>query len=156
MTTPKKSSTPKSGSRSSPKVYTDPVLRDKIKAEIMAGDKGGHSGQWSARKSQLLASEYKKAGGGYVKNRKTEAQNDLDNWTDEKWTTADGKPAIDGNETARYLPEEAWEQLSPAEKKATNAKKKAGSKEGKQFVPNTRAAKSARKKSTKKAGDQKA
>ena len=29
------------------------------------GTKGGKAGQWSARKAQLLANEYKKAGGGY-------------------------------------------------------------------------------------------
>ena len=27
--------------------------------------KGGRPGQWSARKAQMLASAYKKAGGGY-------------------------------------------------------------------------------------------
>ena len=32
---------------------------------IKAGSKGGKPGQWSARKAQLLASRYKKAGGGY-------------------------------------------------------------------------------------------
>ena len=32
---------------------------------IKAGSKGGGPGQWSARKAQMLASAYKKAGGGY-------------------------------------------------------------------------------------------
>ena len=32
---------------------------------IKAGTKGGNAGQWSARKAQMLAREYKKAGGGY-------------------------------------------------------------------------------------------
>ena len=36
--------------------YTDPALRERLKAEITAGDKGGRPGQWSARKAQLLAS----------------------------------------------------------------------------------------------------
>ena len=31
----------------------------------MVATRGGKAGQWSARKAQLLASEYKKAGGGY-------------------------------------------------------------------------------------------
>ena len=31
-----------------------------------AGSKGGNPGQWSARKAQLLANRYKKAGGGYT------------------------------------------------------------------------------------------
>jgi len=30
--------------------YTDPQLRDEVKEEIQAGDKGGEPGQWSARK----------------------------------------------------------------------------------------------------------
>jgi len=32
---------------------------------IKAGSKGGRAGQWSARKAQMLARAYKKAGGGY-------------------------------------------------------------------------------------------
>lgn len=48
-------------------VYTKPTLRKQIFERIKAGSKGGSPGQWSARKSQLLAREYKKAGGGYKK-----------------------------------------------------------------------------------------
>jgi hypothetical protein len=48
-------------------VYTKPTLRKQIFERIKAGSKGGAPGQWSARKAQLLASEYKKAGGGYKK-----------------------------------------------------------------------------------------
>jgi hypothetical protein len=48
-------------------VYTKPTLRKRIFERIKAGDKGGAPGQWSARKSQLLATEYKRAGGGYKK-----------------------------------------------------------------------------------------
>ena len=137
-------------SKSSSETYTDPALRDRLKAEIMAGDKGGKAGQWSARKSQLLAAEYKKAGGGYKKGKakKAEAQEDLDKWTSEHWTTADGKPAIREGETARYLPEKAWDELTPAQKKATDTKKRAASKSGRQFVANTKPAKAARKKAS--------
>jgi hypothetical protein len=46
-------------------VYTQPTLRKKLFNRIKAGDKGGRAGQWSARKAQLLATSYKKAGGGY-------------------------------------------------------------------------------------------
>jgi hypothetical protein len=46
-------------------VYTKPTLRKQIFERIKAGSKGGAAGQWSARKAQMLASEYKKAGGGY-------------------------------------------------------------------------------------------
>ena len=45
--------------------YTKPDLRERIKNRVMKGTKGGKAGQWSARKAQLVASEYKKAGGGY-------------------------------------------------------------------------------------------
>lgn len=43
--------------------YTDPKLRDQVKEEIHNSDKGGAPGQWSARKAQMMASEYKKRGG---------------------------------------------------------------------------------------------
>jgi hypothetical protein len=45
--------------------YTKPGLRKTIFNRIKAGSKGGDPGEWSARKSQLLAAEYKRAGGGY-------------------------------------------------------------------------------------------
>ena len=45
--------------------YTQPALRKRIFNRIKAGGKGGAPGQWSARKAQMVASAYKKAGGGY-------------------------------------------------------------------------------------------
>jgi len=45
--------------------YTKPSLRKRIFNRIKAGTKGGNAGQWSARKAQMLAREYKAAGGGY-------------------------------------------------------------------------------------------
>ena len=45
--------------------YTKPTMRKRLLNKIKAGSKGGKPGQWSARKAQLVASEYKKAGGGY-------------------------------------------------------------------------------------------
>jgi len=45
--------------------YTKPTMRKRIVASVKAGGKGGRPGQWSARKAQLVASRYKKAGGGY-------------------------------------------------------------------------------------------
>jgi len=41
-------------------------MRKRIFQRIKAGTKGGKPGQWSARKAQLLATSYKKAGGGYT------------------------------------------------------------------------------------------
>jgi hypothetical protein len=40
-------------------------MRKNLFNRIKAGSKGGDPGEWSARKAQLLAREYKKAGGGY-------------------------------------------------------------------------------------------
>ena len=45
--------------------YTKPEMRKRLFKKIKSGTKGGDPGEWSARKAQLLASEYKKAGGGY-------------------------------------------------------------------------------------------
>lgn len=45
--------------------YTKPALRRRIFNRIKAGNKGGRAGQWSARKAQMLALAYKRAGGGY-------------------------------------------------------------------------------------------
>ena len=45
--------------------YTKPTMRKRLFEKIKAGGKGGAQGQWSARKAQMLASAYKKAGGGY-------------------------------------------------------------------------------------------
>ena len=45
--------------------YTKPSLRKRLFEKIKAGSRGGKPGQWSARKAQLLAKEYKAAGGGY-------------------------------------------------------------------------------------------
>ena len=46
-------------------VYTKPTMRKALFERMKAGTKGGDPGEWSARKAQLLANEYKKAGGGY-------------------------------------------------------------------------------------------
>jgi hypothetical protein len=125
--------------------YTKPKVRERIKNRIMAGSRGGKPGQWSARKAQLLAMEYRKAGGGY-RGKPKKAQRSLKKWTREKWTTSDGKPAIRQSGTTRYLPAKAWSKLTPAQRTATNRKKTIGSRKGRQFVPNTEAAAKARKK----------
>jgi len=45
--------------------YTKPTMRAGMFRRIKAGSKGGAPGEWSARKAQILARRYKKAGGGY-------------------------------------------------------------------------------------------
>jgi hypothetical protein len=59
MPAKKKSTVNKAGN------YTKPAMRKRLFNKIKAGSKGGSAGQWSARKAQMLAKEYKAAGGGY-------------------------------------------------------------------------------------------
>lgn len=122
--------------------YTNNALRERIKARVMAGSEGGRPGQWSARKAQLVAMRYRKAGGGYKKGKRpSKKQRSLRKWTREKWRTSDGKPALRGGKMRRYLPDKVWGRLSPAQRAATNRKKIQGDKRGQQFVANTDTAK---------------
>ena len=45
--------------------YTKPTMRKRLVASVKAGSKGGREGQWSARKAQMVAKQYKARGGGY-------------------------------------------------------------------------------------------
>ena len=45
--------------------YTKPTMRKSLFNRIKAGSKGGKPGQWSARKEQMLAKQYKDKGGVY-------------------------------------------------------------------------------------------
>jgi hypothetical protein len=46
--------------------YTKPEMRKRIVGQVKAAaTQGTGAGQWSARKSQLVAKKYKAAGGGY-------------------------------------------------------------------------------------------
>ncbi|KAJ5162523.1 hypothetical protein N7492_007915 [Penicillium capsulatum] len=140
--------------------YTDPELRNEVKEEIHQGDKGGKPGQWSARKvpvlrrAQMMASEYKKRGGGYQtsKEDQDETQQHLNQWTDEKWQTKEGSGTARQNDDTRqrYLPKQAWEQMNDEEKEDTEQKKVEGSKKGQQYVSNTGEAKSARQQATRR------
>ncbi|MEJ2867577.1 hypothetical protein WCD74_07350 [Actinomycetospora sp. OC33-EN08] len=134
------------GAQDYEKDYTDPELRERLKEEIKQSDKGGAPGKWSARKSQLLTQEYERHGGDYEhKDRPTEQQQSLKQWTDEEWQTADGSAQARGDDgTDRYLPKKAWEELSSSEQEKTRAKKKDASRKGQGDVANTDEAKQAR------------
>lgn len=123
--------------------YTKPALRNSIKRRIMAGGSGGRPGQWSARKAQMVAQAYRKAGGGYRTGKPSRTQRSIQKWTKERWRTSDGKPAGRDGRMRRYLPDKAWNKLTPAQRAATNKKKLLGDKIGKQFVSNTDKAKKA-------------
>ena len=57
---PKKSSTVNAAGN-----YTKPTMRKRLVSSVKAGGKGGKPGQWSARKAQMVAKQYKAKGGGY-------------------------------------------------------------------------------------------
>jgi hypothetical protein len=108
---------------------SNPGLWKSVVSSVKAGSKGGDPGEWSARKAQLAVAAYKKKGGKY-KGAKS-SSNSLSKWTKQDWQTSDGKPS-EGKK--RYLPKKAWDSLSAAEKRATNAAKSKGNKSGLQFV----------------------
>ncbi len=108
---------------------TDTRLWERVKNEITQGDKGGKSGQWSARKAQFAVREYKRQGGGYSGGK--EAGNHLRQWTDEQWGTKSG--AASGKTGERYLPKRAREHLTEREYAETTVKKRQDTREGKQF-----------------------
>lgn len=118
---------------------TNPSLWEKSKERAVAR----LGGRFSARAMQLAARLYREAGGRYC-GAKTEAQRSMTKWTREDWRTAPGAPTkacrrVRGKVVCdRYLPARAWLALSPAERKATRARKQAA--RG-QWVPNTPRAK---------------
>jgi hypothetical protein len=116
--------------------YTKPGMRKRIFQRIKAGSKGGPAGVWSARKAQMLAKQYKSAGGGYKKDGgivrpkyenggKAESQKSLDQWTSEEWDNVSGKKGD------RYLPKTVREGMSSGQKAAENKKKRQATKSGK-------------------------
>jgi len=115
--------------------YTKPALRESIKKKILASNKGGRPNEWSGRKAQLVAMEYKKAGGSYT-GGKTKKQKSLSKWTKQRWSTKSGKPSTQGPKATgeRYLPKAAIKSLTPQEYAATTRAKREGIRQGKQFV----------------------
>lgn len=70
MALKKKSSSKKKSTVNASGNYTKPTMRKRLFEKIKAGSKGGNPGQWSARKAQMLAKQYKAAGGGYKSKKK--------------------------------------------------------------------------------------
>jgi hypothetical protein len=107
------------------------ALWKRIVASVKAGTKGGRKGQWSARKAQLATARYKKAGGKY--SGKKSSSNKLTKWSKQKWgyvTKGDEKKPR--AKRGRYLPASVRKSLTASQKAATNRKKRAATKAGKQ------------------------
>ena len=109
---------------------TNPELWTRVKAEVMRGNKGGLSGQWSARKAQLAVKLYKDRGGKYI--GKKSSKNSLHQWTIQNWRTKSGLPSLLTGE--RYLPAKVIKRLSSAEYARTTRKKREGLRRGQQFT----------------------
>jgi hypothetical protein len=99
---------------------SDPQLWERVKRDLTRSDKGGKPDQWSARKAQLAAQEYKRRGGGYPGRKPKETS--LEQWTEEEWGTKSGRKSLESGE--RYLPKRAREALSDEEYRVTSDKKR--------------------------------
>ena len=107
-------------------------LKKKIYKEKSMGTK---SGQWSARKSQKLKREYEaaceRASLNPYKGRKTEKQDNLEDWSDQDWKTSSGKKSSKTGEP--YFPAKAVAALKKKGLYAKAKRQKAkATKEGKQ------------------------
>jgi len=107
---------------------SNPSLWKQIVNKVKRSSKGGPSGKWSARKSQLAVKLYKTSGGKY-KGKKSPC-NSLTKWTKEKWDYLPGSSP--GKHRGRYLPLNVRKSLTKKEIKDENRRK--GSKRGK-WIP---------------------
>lgn len=105
---------------------SNPALWERAKKA--ACSKGGLC-KHSARKMQWATRYYKSHGGRYVGKRR--ADNSLTRWGRQRWRTSSGKKS---GGRRRYLPDRAWRNLTPSEKRRTNAAKARGYSRGKQYV----------------------
>jgi MinD-like ATPase involved in chromosome partitioning or flagellar assembly len=89
----------------------DPKLWELVKLKLLrSGD-----GKWNARKAMLAVQEYKRRGGKYIGNRKSD--NSLTKWKKEDWNY------IDGDKNSRYLPAKVRSKLTDKEKIAEKRRK---------------------------------
>lgn len=109
--------------------HANQELWERIKKKVMADDKGGKAGQWSAIKAMIASKEYKKAGGTYTGRKDT--SKGLLKWIGEDWRTKSGKPSLKTGE--RFLPAKAIAALTPAQYKRTSDIKRKDMRKGKQF-----------------------
>lgn len=114
-------------------IKSNPVLWKRIVSQVKKSNKGGKSGQWSARKAQLAVKTYKSKGGRYVSKRSS--NNSLTKWTRQKWRTKSGKNSIVGRGATgeRYLPDYVIRRMSKKEYNQSTKLKRKAIKSRKQF-----------------------
>ncbi|MEL6646061.1 MAG: Rho termination factor N-terminal domain-containing protein, partial [Pseudomonadota bacterium] len=106
----------------------DPDLWEEVKDEMMASDKGGEPGQWSARKAQMAVQEYKRRGGTYADDGPSQEDTDLHEWTEADWGTKSGEESLESGE--RYLPKKVRMLLTEDEYQRSTQKKKSDTFDG--------------------------
>ena len=105
----------------------DPAKWARAKAKAKAKMGGKHS----ARAMQLAVKYYKDMGGTY--SGKKSSKNKLSKWSKQKWDyVSKGDKKKPKKKRGRYLPESVRKTLTKSQKAATNRKKRAASKAGKQ------------------------
>lgn len=109
--------------------HADKALWERIKKKVMADDKGGKPGTWSAIKAMIASKEYKKEGGTYIGKKDT--SKGLLKWIGEDWRTKSGKPSLETGE--RFLPAKAIKALTPAQYAETSRIKRRDLKRGIQY-----------------------
>ena len=124
-------------------IRTDPGGKDIKRGKDKDGDGKGDLQNWSARAAQIASKyckdpDYGKGRGKDAKDESIEeAEGGLKAWEKEEWVHSDGTPCGGGDKDgskSRCKPKAAWKGMSKKEKKADDAKKRAGTKKGKQHV----------------------
>lgn len=107
--------------------------------------KDGKLKNWSARAAQIASKKCKDPdyGTGKKKNESnmSEGEGGLKAWQEEEWVHSDGRPCGAGKKDgsqSRCKPKSKWKTMTKSEKAADNAKKKKGTKSGKQYVSATK------------------
>ena len=136
---------------------TDPGGKDIHRGdEDTDGDGEKEIKNWSARAAQIASKyckdpDYGKGRGKDAKDEQLTNEGDLAAWGKkekdggEEWVHSDGTPCGGGDKDgsqSRCKPAAKWKTMTKGEKAADNAKKKAGTKAGKQYVPATKRDKS--------------
>lgn len=93
-------------------IYTQPELHQRLRDEILAADRGGAPGEWSARKAQLLTQEYRQAGGGYTFAKRSPGQS---------WPDAATSPEAESDDLSPARPQRGWTELRSGRRPAAEA-----------------------------------
>ena len=107
-------------------------------ARAKARAKAKMGGKHSARAMQLAVKYYKQMGGRYGGSKSS--SNKLSKWSKQDWGyVSKGDEKKPKSKRGRYLPKSVRTSLTDAQKRATNRKKRAASKKGKQYASYSKA-----------------